>query len=161
MFPSWIKSRKERPRLVYFFAIEMTSRRLASTISVLARCLAGILNHLQKLLRFEPQLAVDFLQATVDALGVDRAALPDMGFFRDVEAVEQAAGFADETVEGSKVFFEDLEFEAELFEDRLQLGFVFLVTLQRPVFGGLILRAPVVVPGPIQFLFNLLNRFDR
>src|SRR5713101_1552034 len=37
MFPSWIRSRNDRPRLVYFFAIEITSRRFASTISVLAR----------------------------------------------------------------------------------------------------------------------------
>ena len=37
IFPSWIKSRKDKPRLVYFFAIDMTSRRLASTISVFAR----------------------------------------------------------------------------------------------------------------------------
>ena len=36
MFPSWIKSRNDRPRFVYFFAIEITRRRLASTISVLA-----------------------------------------------------------------------------------------------------------------------------
>ena len=36
MLPSWIRSRKERPRLVYFLAMEMTRRRLASTISVLA-----------------------------------------------------------------------------------------------------------------------------
>src|SRR5436305_14994644 len=37
MFPSWIRSRNDNPRLVYFLAIEMTSRRFASTISVLAR----------------------------------------------------------------------------------------------------------------------------
>src|SRR5881396_1360568 len=37
MFPSWIKSRNDKPRLVYFLAIEITSRRFASTISVLAR----------------------------------------------------------------------------------------------------------------------------
>ncbi len=36
MLPSWMRSRKERPRLVYFLAMEMTRRRLASTISVLA-----------------------------------------------------------------------------------------------------------------------------
>src|SRR5713101_4698697 len=37
MFPSWIRSRNDRPRFVYFFAIEITRRRFASTISVLAR----------------------------------------------------------------------------------------------------------------------------
>src|SRR5881394_1475224 len=37
ILPSWIRSRNCRPRLVYFLAIEMTSRRLASTISFLAR----------------------------------------------------------------------------------------------------------------------------
>src|SRR5947207_2919707 len=36
MLPSWIKSRNCRLRLVYFLAIEMTRRRLASTISFLA-----------------------------------------------------------------------------------------------------------------------------
>src|SRR5258708_15209136 len=36
MLPSWIRSRNCRPRLVYFFAIEITRRRLASTISFLA-----------------------------------------------------------------------------------------------------------------------------
>ena len=36
MLPSWIRSRNCRPRLVYFLAIEMTRRRLASTISFLA-----------------------------------------------------------------------------------------------------------------------------
>src|SRR5438874_12149425 len=36
IFPSWIRSRNDRPRLVYFFAMEITRRRLASTISVLA-----------------------------------------------------------------------------------------------------------------------------
>jgi len=36
MLPSWIRSRNCRPRFVYFLAIEMTSRRLASTISFLA-----------------------------------------------------------------------------------------------------------------------------
>src|SRR4029434_10940600 len=36
MFPSWIRSRKDRPRLVYFFAIEITSRRLDPTIAVFA-----------------------------------------------------------------------------------------------------------------------------
>ena len=37
MLPSWIRSRNCRPRLVYFLAIEITRRRLASTISFLAR----------------------------------------------------------------------------------------------------------------------------
>src|SRR5512133_221795 len=36
--PSWIRSRKGRPWLRYFLAIETTRRRLASTISCLARC---------------------------------------------------------------------------------------------------------------------------
>ena len=36
MLPSWIRSRNCRPRLVYFLAMEMTRRRLASTISFLA-----------------------------------------------------------------------------------------------------------------------------
>src|SRR6266436_3450045 len=36
MLPSWMRSRNCRPRLVYFLAIEMTSRRFASTISFLA-----------------------------------------------------------------------------------------------------------------------------
>src|SRR5580692_9123478 len=36
MLPSWIRSRNCRPRLVYFFAIEMTRRRFASTISFFA-----------------------------------------------------------------------------------------------------------------------------
>ena len=36
MLPSWIRSRNCRPRFVYFFAIETTSRRLASTSSFLA-----------------------------------------------------------------------------------------------------------------------------
>src|SRR5216117_2098674 len=36
MLPSWMRSRNCRPRLVYFLAIEMTSRRLASTIPFLA-----------------------------------------------------------------------------------------------------------------------------
>src|SRR4051794_7252720 len=36
MLPSWIRSRNCRPRLVYFLAIEITSRRFASTISFLA-----------------------------------------------------------------------------------------------------------------------------
>ena len=36
MLPSWIRSRNCRPRLVYFFAIEITRRRLASVISRLA-----------------------------------------------------------------------------------------------------------------------------
>ena len=36
MLPSWIRSRNCRPRLVYFLAIEITRRRLASTISFLA-----------------------------------------------------------------------------------------------------------------------------
>src|SRR5436305_13888685 len=44
MFPSWIRSRNDNPRLVYFLAIEMTSRRFASTISVLleAPCAASL-----------------------------------------------------------------------------------------------------------------------
>src|SRR5207249_663562 len=37
MFPSWIRSRNCRPRLVYFFAIEITRRRFASVISRFAR----------------------------------------------------------------------------------------------------------------------------
>src|SRR5205809_231887 len=37
MLPSWIRSRNWSPRFVYFLAMEMTSRRLASTISFLAR----------------------------------------------------------------------------------------------------------------------------
>src|SRR3972149_6193943 len=37
MFPSWMRSRNWRPRLVYFLAMEMTRRRLASTISFFAR----------------------------------------------------------------------------------------------------------------------------
>src|SRR5439155_1205772 len=37
MLPSWIRSRNCSPRLVYFLAIEITSRRLASVISRLAR----------------------------------------------------------------------------------------------------------------------------
>src|SRR5204863_441344 len=37
MLPSWIRSRNCRPRLVYFFAMEITRRRLASTISFFAR----------------------------------------------------------------------------------------------------------------------------
>src|SRR6266851_3688601 len=37
MFPSWMRSRNCRPRFVYFFAIEITSRRFASVISRLAR----------------------------------------------------------------------------------------------------------------------------
>ncbi len=37
MLPSWIRSRNCRPRFVYFFAIEITSRRFASTISFFAR----------------------------------------------------------------------------------------------------------------------------
>ncbi|MCX6348244.1 MAG: hypothetical protein NTV79_01910 [Candidatus Aureabacteria bacterium] len=36
MFPSWMRSRKESPRLVYFLAIEITNLKLASTISPLA-----------------------------------------------------------------------------------------------------------------------------
>ena len=36
MLPSWIKSRNCKPRLVYFLAIEMTKRKLASIISFLA-----------------------------------------------------------------------------------------------------------------------------
>ncbi len=36
MLPSWIRSRNCSPRLVYFLAIEITSRRLASIISFLA-----------------------------------------------------------------------------------------------------------------------------
>src|SRR3984893_11203355 len=36
MFPSWIRSRNCRPRLVYFFAMETTKRRLASINSFLA-----------------------------------------------------------------------------------------------------------------------------
>src|SRR5579875_187164 len=40
ILPSWIRSRNCRPRLVYFLAIEMTRRRLASTISFLARLAA-------------------------------------------------------------------------------------------------------------------------
>ncbi len=36
MLPSWMRSRNCRPRLVYFLAMEMTRRRLASTISFLA-----------------------------------------------------------------------------------------------------------------------------
>src|SRR5476649_2033868 len=36
ILPSWIKSRNCRPRLVYFLAIEMTRRKLASVISRLA-----------------------------------------------------------------------------------------------------------------------------
>ena len=36
MLPSWIKSRNCNPRLVYFLAIEMTKRKLASIISFLA-----------------------------------------------------------------------------------------------------------------------------
>ena len=36
MLPSWIRSRNCRPRLVYFFAIETTRRRLASTSSFFA-----------------------------------------------------------------------------------------------------------------------------
>src|SRR5438094_9675022 len=38
MLPSWMRSRNGTPRLVYFLAMEMTSRRLASAISVLAWC---------------------------------------------------------------------------------------------------------------------------
>src|SRR5437667_251215 len=37
MLPSWMRSRNCRPRLVYFFAIEITRRRLASVISRFAR----------------------------------------------------------------------------------------------------------------------------
>ena len=37
MLPSWMRSRNCRPRFVYFLAIEITSRRFASTISFLAR----------------------------------------------------------------------------------------------------------------------------
>src|SRR5260221_519988 len=37
MLPSWIRSGNCSPRLVYFFAIEMTRRRFASTISFFAR----------------------------------------------------------------------------------------------------------------------------
>ena len=37
MLPSWIRSRNWRPRLVYFLAIEITRRKLASTISFFAR----------------------------------------------------------------------------------------------------------------------------
>ena len=36
MLPSWIRSRNCRPRLVYFLAMEITRRRLASIISFLA-----------------------------------------------------------------------------------------------------------------------------
>src|SRR5438445_5126786 len=36
MLPSWIRSRNCKPRFVYFFAIEMTNLKLASTISFLA-----------------------------------------------------------------------------------------------------------------------------
>ena len=36
MFPSWIRSRNERPRLRYFLAIETTSRRLPPESSRLA-----------------------------------------------------------------------------------------------------------------------------
>ena len=36
MLPSWIKSRNDSPRFVYFLAMEMTSRKFASTISVFA-----------------------------------------------------------------------------------------------------------------------------
>src|SRR6516164_4322054 len=36
MLPSWIRSRNCRPRLTYLFAIEMTRRRFASTISFFA-----------------------------------------------------------------------------------------------------------------------------
>eukprot|EP00966_Prymnesium_polylepis_P197842 4584461-Prymnesium_polylepis.1 len=35
--PSWMRSRSERPRLMYFFAIDTTSRRLALTSSARAR----------------------------------------------------------------------------------------------------------------------------
>src|SRR5881394_851736 len=41
MFPSWIRSRNCRPRLVYFLAIETTRRRLASMSSFFA-CSASI-----------------------------------------------------------------------------------------------------------------------
>ncbi len=37
MFPSWMRSRNCRPRLVYFFASDITNRRLASIISLFAR----------------------------------------------------------------------------------------------------------------------------
>src|SRR5438270_1973856 len=37
MLPSWMRSRNCRPRLVYFLAIEITSRRFASVISRFAR----------------------------------------------------------------------------------------------------------------------------
>ncbi len=37
MLPSWIRSKNCKPRLVYFFAIEITRRKFASTISFLAR----------------------------------------------------------------------------------------------------------------------------
>src|SRR5260370_25248147 len=36
MLPSWIKSRNCKPRLVYFFAMETTRRRLASVSSFFA-----------------------------------------------------------------------------------------------------------------------------
>ncbi len=37
MLPSWIKSKNCKPRFVYFLAIEITRRKLASTISFFAR----------------------------------------------------------------------------------------------------------------------------
>ena len=36
MLPSWMRSRNWRPRLLYFLAMETTSRRLAATSSFLA-----------------------------------------------------------------------------------------------------------------------------
>jgi hypothetical protein len=53
MLPSWIRSRNCRRRLVYFFAIEMTRRRLASHLLLgLARFALALLHYMDDLAEF-------------------------------------------------------------------------------------------------------------
>ncbi len=69
MLPSWIRSRNCRPRLVYFFAIETTRRRLASTSSFLAPLglVLAAQDHVERLLQFVGRL----LEAVGQRLDLD------------------------------------------------------------------------------------------
>lgn len=66
MLPSWIRSRNCRPRLVYFLAMEITRRRLASTISFFARRALASPIDIARL--------ISLISATVSSTSLSRAA---------------------------------------------------------------------------------------
>ena len=118
MLPSWIRSRNCRPRLVYFLAIEMTRRRLASTISLALARLALALLH-----RLYDAAELGDLEARLGGQRVDvRADLVDLPALAPDEVRPFLAGVADAVDPGLVELVAEVLGEEVLARDAVAVG---------------------------------------